>query len=203
MDNAKTALQVAFGMDLPGYAIEAMRHDRHPQERTMAFHKFYGAPIHAGRTTSTFGHMSNERVAFRAGFILGEVAELLAKGLGIQMHVSFETTHGDWSSSPIPADDDPAVASTIHNALDWAGKRDLVEVVDALGDLNVVVNGFAIELGVDMMVVDQEICASNFTKAGADGQPIIGDGTNGPVGKVLKGPNYKEPQLALTLGLEK
>lgn len=49
--------------------------------------------------------------------------------------------------------------------------------------------------------VDREICASNFTKAGEDGQPIIGDGTNGPLGKVLKGPNFVEPQLALTLGL--
>jgi hypothetical protein len=47
-----------------------------------------------------------------------------------------------------------------------------------------------------------EVCASNFTKAGADGKPIIGDGITGPVGKVLKGPNYMEPNLVMVLGLE-
>lgn len=160
----------------------------HPQDRTREFHEFYDAPIHEGPVTKDFGHMTDERVAFRVGFIIEELKELLSEGFGIGMEIVYHC--------PGSAHDDilGAIQAT-------PASRDLVEVVDALGDLNVVVNGFALELGVDMNAVDREICASNFTKMGADGNPIIGDGITGPVGKVLKGPNYMKPNIAAVLGL--
>lgn len=200
----RTALHLAGHMPLPDYAKDALRYNRHPQDRTLAFHRFYGAPVHTGRPDRQFSHMADQRVAFRAAFILSEAVELLEKGLGLKISINIEDDAAEGEAVFL----DPHSPEFCKN-LTWhlehgmgRGKRDLVEVVDALGDLNVVVNGFAIELGVDMRIVDQEVCASNFTKADANGQPIIGDGTNGPVGKVLKGPNFKEPQLAVSLGLE-
>lgn len=199
-----TALQVAQAMPLPSFARHALTYGLHPQQRTLAFHHFYGAPVRSQKPDRQFIHMSDERVAFRAAFILSEAFELLEKGLGLKLSLNIEDD----------AAEGEAVFLDVHGPefcemLAWhlehgmgKGKRDLVEVADALGDLNVVVNGFAIELGVDMQLVDQEVCASNFTKAGEDGQPIIGDGITGPVGKVLKGPNFVEPQLAQVLGLE-
>lgn len=200
----RTALRLASHMPLPDYAHVALRYNRHPQERTLAFHRFYGAPIHTAHPTRQFSHMDDARVAFRAAFILSEAVELLEKGLGLKISVNIEDDAAEGEAVFLDPHG-PEFCKTLAWHLEHGmgkGKRDLVEVVDALGDLNVVVNGFAIELGVDMKIVDQEVCASNFTKAGADGQPIIGNGTNGPVGKVLKGPNFKEPQLAVSLGLE-
>lgn len=197
-----TALRKASSLPLPAYAHDALRYDRHPQDRTHAFHLFYNAPVHHGRPTKTFEYMSDQRVAFRASFILSEVMELLAKGLGVDTRVTFvvEDEEGEehrWTHLT----DDADLCNCIQGAMRVSRKRDIIEVADALGDLNVVVNGFALELGLDMHVVDQEVCASNFTKADTDGKPIIGDGTTGPVGKVLKGPNFMEPNLAVALGI--
>jgi predicted HAD superfamily Cof-like phosphohydrolase len=199
----ETALQIASRMPLPAYAQDALRYSRHPQDRTLAFHTFYGSPIRSQRPDRQFSHMDDQRVAFRAAFILSEVAEMFKKGLGVDLIVGFrvQDERGNTFTTDTYDGTDDMICVEINECLKDGGRRDLVEVVDALGDLNVVVNGFAIELGVDMRAVDGEICASNFTKADENGQPIIGDGTNGPVGKVLKGPNFVEPQLARTLGL--
>lgn len=202
----RTALRIASDMPLPNYAHDALRYDRHPQDRTLAFHTFYGAPIRSQRPDRRFSHMDDCRVAFRASFILSEVFELLEKGLGVRVSgLQLQSTETDWVSTITDCEDtieDNVLHDMIQGVMEnGGGKRDLVEVVDALGDLNVVVNGFAIELGVDMRLVDQEVCASNFTKADENGNPVIGDGTNGPVGKVLKGPKFVEPQLARTLGM--
>lgn len=196
----KTALHTAHEMPLPPYAHDALRYSHHPQERTLAFHRFYGQPIREELPDRTFSHMSDERVAFRAAFILNEALELIEKGLGVKMSVNIDDSFHEGEAVFMDAQSEMFCAA-LAQSIKKANKRDLFEVLDALGDENVVVNGFAVELGVDMRMVDQEVCASNFTKAGADGKPIIGDGTNGIVGKVLKGPNFMEPNLAVALGL--
>lgn len=68
--------------------------------------------------------------------------------------------------------------------------RDLVAVADALGDLEYVVNGAAIGMGIDLPAVVKEIHRSNMTKLGEDGNPIYRED-----GKVLKGPGYEPPSL--------
>ena len=195
-----TALQKASHLPLPAYAHDAMRYNRHPQDRTYAFHLFYNSPVHRAKPTRDFSYMSDERVAFRAAFIISEALELVEKGLGIKLSINIEDDFHEGEAIFMDPDKETFCA-TLAQSIRNANKRDLVEVADALGDLNVVVNGFALELGLDMHVVDAEVCASNFTKADENGKPIIGDGKNGPVGKVLKGPNYMEPQLAIALGL--
>lgn len=71
---------------------------------------------------------------------------------------------------------------------------DIVEVADALGDLLYVTFGTAIEFGIDMEPVNDEIHISNMSKLGADGKPLYADN-----GKVLKGPNFFPPNIRRVL----
>lgn len=82
---------------------------------------------------------------------------------------------------------------------------DLIEVADALGDLRYVVDGGGVQTGIDLDPIVDEIHRSNMTKLGADGKPIIsrGEELDGkPLGKVLKGPNYEEPDIASVLAAQ-
>jgi predicted HAD superfamily Cof-like phosphohydrolase len=74
--------------------------------------------------------------------------------------------------------------------------RDIVAAADALGDLEYVVNGAAIGMGINLPAVVREIHRSNMTKLGADGEPIYRED-----GKILKGPDYEPPNLEKALGL--
>ncbi len=78
--------------------------------------------------------------------------------------------------------------------LDAVKARDLVEVADALADILVVVYGTAVAFGIDIDAVFTEVMNSNDSKAGEDGKPIFRED-----GKVLKGPNYFPPDIALIL----
>src|SRR5690606_19354107 len=73
----------------------------------------------------------------------------------------------------------------LHDAV-W--DRDIVEVADALADLVYVIYGFALEAGIPLAQVLEEVHRSNMSKLGEDGKPILrGDG------KILKGPDYHPP----------
>lgn len=74
--------------------------------------------------------------------------------------------------------------------------RDLVAIADALGDLEYVVNGMALGMGIDLPAIVAEIHRSNMTKLGADGKPVYRED-----GKILKGPGYEKPNLLPVLGL--
>ena len=68
--------------------------------------------------------------------------------------------------------------------------RDLVEVADALTDLLYVVYGAGHTFGLDLDDCFDEVHASNMSKLGNDGRPLKRED-----GKVLKGPNFFEPDL--------
>lgn len=78
---------------------------------------------------------------------------------------------------------------------EWKG--DLVEIADALGDLLVVVYGTAIEHGINMKPITDEIHFSNMSKLGEDGNPIVRED-----GKILKGPNFFLPKIQYLLFLQ-
>ena len=59
---------------------------------------------------------------------------------------------------------------------DGMGKRSMLEMADALTDI---------------LYVVYEVHRSNMTKLGEDGRPL-----HRPDGKVMKGPNYEEPDLS-------
>lgn len=59
-----------------------------------------------------------------------------------------------------------------------------------MGDLQYVLDGLAVSLGIDLDACTTRVHESNMSKLGADGKPIYRAD-----GKVLKGPNYKEPDM--------
>ena len=68
----------------------------------------------------------------------------------------------------------------------------MVEVLDALCDIQYVLDGTFLEFGLHD-VKDRafsEVHSSNMSKLGEDGTPILRDD-----GKVLKGPNFRRPNL--------
>ncbi len=73
---------------------------------------------------------------------------------------------------------------------------DLVEVIDALGDLQYVLDGAfqAFGLAKAKMPAMREIHRSNMSKLGPDGKPVYRED-----GKILKGPNFSEPDLKKVL----
>ena len=68
--------------------------------------------------------------------------------------------------------------------------KDLKEVADALTDILYVTYGTGHAFGIDLDECFKEVQESNMSKLGADGKPIYGE-----TGKVMKGPNYFEPDL--------
>lgn len=73
---------------------------------------------------------------------------------------------------------------------------DLIAIADALGDIEYVVNGMALEYGINLPAVVEEIHRSNMTKLGPKGKPIYRED-----GKILKGEGYEPPNIAEVLGL--
>lgn len=72
----------------------------------------------------------------------------------------------------------------------------MVEVLDALCDIQYVLDGTFLEFGLHGLK-DQamaEVHASNMSKLGADGRPVLRED-----GKVLKGPSFFPPDLARIL----
>jgi len=69
-------------------------------------------------------------------------------------------------------------------------KRDQVEIADALTDLLYVVYGSGHTFGINLDKTFKEVHKSNMSKLGEDGKPIYRED-----GKVLKGPNFFEPNL--------
>lgn len=67
---------------------------------------------------------------------------------------------------------------------------DLVKFVDALADLDYVIEGTRLAFGIDGGPIAAEVHRSNMSKLGADGKPVLR-----PDGKITKGPNYSPPNI--------
>lgn len=68
--------------------------------------------------------------------------------------------------------------------------EDLIAYVDAVCDLIYVLCGSCVSFGVDLDACFAEVQRSNMSKLGEDGKPIVRED-----GKILKGPNFSEPDL--------
>lgn len=73
---------------------------------------------------------------------------------------------------------------------------DLIEVLDALCDIQYVLDGTFLEFGLhdQKQGAMEEVHASNMSKLGADGRPVLRED-----GKVQKGPDFRRPDLARIL----
>ena len=77
------------------------------------------------------------------------------------------------------------------NELEEAMKtKNLKEVADALTDILYVTYGAGFAYGIDLDKCFKEVQRANMSKLGEDGKPIYNE-----KGKVMKGPNYFEPNL--------
>lgn len=144
---------------------------RHPQELVRQFHEVYGLPIESVQDPQC----DRERIHMRMSLIAEEYAELTGALYGEQARELIERAQLE----ALAADD---------------GTRDTVEVADALADLVYVIYGMALECGIDLDAVLNEVQASNLSKLGADGKPIYRED-----GKVLKGPGFFPPDIAAVL----
>ena len=69
-------------------------------------------------------------------------------------------------------------------------ERNLIEIADALTDILYVTYGAGHSFGIDLDKCFAEVQRSNMSKLGKDGKPIYNE-----KGKVMKGPNFTEPNL--------
>ena len=85
--------------------------------------------------------------------------------------------------------------SLIQEELDELNKaiqdKDIVEVADALTDILYVTYGAGHAFGINLDQCFNEVQNSNMSKLGDDGKPIYNEN-----GKVMKGPNYFQPDLS-------
>ena len=77
------------------------------------------------------------------------------------------------------------------NELEQAMKtKNLKEIADALTDILYVTYGAGYAYGIDLDKCFKEVQRANMSKLGKDGKPIYNE-----KGKVMKGPDYSEPNL--------
>ena len=77
------------------------------------------------------------------------------------------------------------------NELEYAMKtKNLKEIADALTDILYVTYGAGFAYGIDLDKCFKEVQRANMSKLGEDVKPIFNE-----KGKVMKGPNYREPNL--------
>jgi len=185
-----TATQRVLNMFSKLGAIAQQSLQRHADHmmQVIAFHDTYDVPMRPlYNSDREFRHMDDARVAMRLGLVWEEFRELLADGFGIETPALAQRFRA-------LGEDHTDITGLL---LARTGKRDGAKVADALGDIVYVCYGMALEMGYDLREVIAEIHASNLTKLGADGKPIHRED-----GKVLKGPDYMEPNIPAALGWE-
>ena len=145
-----------------------------PMELVMQFHHTYSVPIRPFSDPT----LDYERMNMRMSLIAEEFAELMGAVYGPRARAIIEAA----TAEAVAADE---------------GERDVIEAADALADLVYVVYGMAIESGMNLDSVLAEVQASNLSKLMPDGSVKLRED-----GKVLKGPNFFQPNIARGLGLE-
>lgn len=145
-----------------------------PMELVLQFHHTYSVPIRPFSDPT----LDYERMNMRMSLIAEEFAELMGAIYGPRARAIIEAA----TAEAVAADE---------------GERDVIEAADALADLVYVVYGMAIESGMNLDSVLAEVQASNLSKLMPDGSVKLRED-----GKVLKGPNFFQPNIARGLGLE-
>lgn len=158
--------------DGPGAPAGVAPNPRDPEALVRQFHRVYGMPI---KEDGASFDIEKSRLDMRMSLIIEECSELAGAVYG------------------------PAAADLILKAGQEAKQsdqreRDLVETADALADLTYVIYGMALEMGISLPAVLEQVQASNMSKLGEDGKPIYRED-----GKVLKGPGFFPPDVAKAL----
>jgi predicted HAD superfamily Cof-like phosphohydrolase len=113
-----------------------------------------------------------------------------------EFHRAFQQVDGIW---PQNLEQDEAILrhrlmiEETNEYIDACFKNSLVDIADALGDQLYILCGTILKHGMQHIIEDvfEEIQASNMSKLGEDGKPVLRDD-----GKILKGPGYFKPDLS-------
>jgi predicted HAD superfamily Cof-like phosphohydrolase len=139
-------------------------------ELTRQFHLVFGHPVASAPTLAT-----RDLRLLRLKLLAEELCEL-AEALGFGMEVVL-----DDGISPVWHHCPPVPSSFAPS---------LPKAADALGDLDVVLAGTFLALGLPQNEIAKRIFASNMSKLGSDGRPIYRED-----GKILKGPRFAPPNF--------
>jgi predicted HAD superfamily Cof-like phosphohydrolase len=147
------------------------------REQVTEFHRAFSVPVMDKPTEP-----SSDRVKLRLRLIAEEFVELLEAA-------------GAWAATTAIKENIEHAITSIGEKATMTGKPiapfDMVEVADALADLQVVICGSELEFGIDGAKVLDEVMASNLSKVGST---IRGDG------KIMKdAPGFFRPDIARVL----
>ena len=106
-------------------------------------------------------------------------------------------THPTFPSKKVQKMRVKLIREELKELIEAINENDIVEVADALTDILYVTYGAGHAFGIDLDACFAEVQRSNMTKLGEDGKPIYRQD-----GKIIKGPNYSEPNLQKVIGLE-
>lgn len=141
-------------------------------QHTKEFHRLF----EVNKITGPLNYRDHkDLIRARLNFLLEEVGEL---SLALGAIINFNTD-----------------GFNVSYTIDLTDKSyDIVEVADALADIDYFNAGTADLFNIPHDLVVYEVHQSNLSKLGLDGRPILrGDG------KVLKGPNYHKPDIRFVL----
>ena len=113
-----------------------------------------------------------------------------------EFHKAFGQKDGKWPQ-PLERNDynlrHALMEEENNEYLEACEKNSLIEIADALGDQLYILCGTILKHGMQDVIEDvfREIQASNMSKLGPDGKPILRED-----GKILKGNGYFKPNLS-------
>ena len=113
-----------------------------------------------------------------------------------EFHKAFGQKDGKWPQ-PLERNDynlrHALMEEENNEYLEACEKNSLIEIADALGDQLYILCGTILKHGMQDIIIDvfREIQASNMSKLGPDGKPILRED-----GKILKGNGYFKPNLS-------
>lgn len=116
-----------------------------------------------------------------------------------EFHTAFEVPiHDGVPTLDVPENDlrDRLLHEEYEEVTDAWAEDDIAAYAHELADLVYVAYGNALAYGFDLDDVLAEVHRANMSKLGADGRPV-----RRADGKVLKGPNFRQADVASVLGL--
>lgn len=169
------------------------------------FNKAFGRPVNCSLAKLTV----SERELL-GKILMEEVVETLTKGLGLTI-----TATDSFKGCTVHITDAGLEAKECawDLSLNEGQPYDPVETGDGLGDINVVIHFMAHWCGMNLDALTDEINDSNMSKLAEDGTPIVNGETEGyregqpgfdpsrPVGKILKSPMFRKPNIEKVLSL--
>lgn len=164
------------------------------EARTIEFHEAFGHPVR-----DVPNAVERDEAILLLNLIEEEYLELVEALFPGAYQLWLDSLIGCCELSPDTFDfSGRTIAQELRMSPDFYNyEPDIVEVADAVADLDVVVNGAGIRHGFDMQALSREAFRSNMTKLGADGRPLI----NSETGKIMKSPLFQEPDFAGVLGV--